>query len=294
MILNQRNHLKNKSRAQLNSLSLFLKVFEILMFVLLVLVNLLPFIWGAITSLKSSREVLSFPPKLWGFKLSTEHYARVFADTFFVGIRNSLMYAIFAIVIGVVVGMMAAYALRRLRFRGKRVIFILILSCIPLSSGSAALVVPNYTFFTKLGMINTWYILPLIYLGYNLPMAIWVLMSGMEMVPVELDEAAKMDGAGRWYILFRIIFPVMLPSIASAALFIFLGAWNEYVVSSVLVSRSSLYPIQVSIYNYMGYYGVEWGPLTAAATAAVIPTIIVFAMLGRMMISGLTAGAVKD
>ena len=107
-----------------------------------------------------------------------------------------------------------------------------------------------------MGMTNTWYILPLIYLGYNLPMAIWVLLSGMESVPVELDEAAKVDGAGRWRILFGIIFPVMLPALASAALFIFLGAWNEYVVSSVLVSDSSLYPIQVSIYNYMGYYGV--------------------------------------
>lgn len=273
---------------------IFLKGLEILLFLVVFLINLAPFIWGGISSLKTGREILVYPPKLFGFAVSLEHYIRVFKDTFLIGLLNSLIYSLFSILVGLLFGLMAAYALRRFRFRGKKVFFILILSCIPLSIGSASLVVPNYTLFTQMGMTNTWYILPLIYLGYNLPMAIWVLLSGMESVPVELDEAAKVDGAGRWRILFGIIFPVMLPALASAALFIFLGAWNEYVVSSVLVSDSSLYPIQVSIYNYMGYYGVEWGPLTAAATAAVIPTLIVFTGLGKLMISGLAAGAVKD
>ena len=271
-----------------------LKVVEIVLFVICFCINLLPFVWGALTSLKSAKELLAYPPTFVGFDISFEHYKRVFQDTFFVGVKNSVIYAGFSIIIGILVGMMAAFAIRRTTFKGKKIIFILILSCIPLSSGSAALVIPNYTFFTTLKMTNTWYILPLIYLGYNLPMAIWVLMSGMESVPIELDEAAKIDGAGPWYILFRIIFPVMLPSIACAALFIFIGAWNEYVASSVLVSRSTLYPIQVSIYNYLGYYGIEWGPLVASATAAVIPTLIMFSMLSRMMISGLSAGSVKD
>lgn len=156
------------------------------------------------------------------------------------------------------------------------------------------MVVPNYTFFSAIGMANKWYTLPIIYIAYNLPMAIWILMGGMESVPIEIDEAAKIDGASRWYILFRVILPLLLPSLACAALFIFLGAWNEFVVSSVLVSSGNLYPIQVNIYNYMGFYGIQWGPLCAAATAAVIPVLIVFAFLGRLLISGLTAGAVKD
>lgn len=271
-----------------------LKFGEAILFAFLFLVNLIPFIWGAVSSLKTGREILIFPPKFWGFEISFEHYIRVFKDTFFIGIRNSLIYSLFSVLLGLLFGLMAAYALHRFRFYGKKCFFILVLSSIPLSIGSAALVVPNYTLFTKLGMTNTWYILPLIYLGYNLPMAIWVLLSGMESVPTGLDEAAKIDGAGKWKILFGIVFPVMLPSVASAALFIFLGAWNEYIVSSVLVSDSALYPIQVSIYNYMGYYGVEWGPLTAAATAAVVPILIVFSCLGKLMISGLSAGAMKD
>lgn len=272
----------------------WLRIFEVILFALVVIVNLAPFIWGLLTSLKPVREVLAYPPKVFGSEVSWEHYIEVFRGTFFTGFRNSLIYSAIAIIVGLFFAMMAAYAMSRFKFHGKKLFFILILSGIPLSIGSAAMVVPNYTFFSRLGMTNQWYTLPLIYIAYNLPMAVWIIMGGLESAPVEIDEAAKIDGAGNWRILFGIITPLSLPSLASAALFIFLGAWNEYVVSSVLVSSSELYPIQVSIYNYMGFYGIQWGPLCAAATAAVIPTLIVFAILGRMLISGLTAGAVKD
>lgn len=272
----------------------WLHIYEVVLFLFVVIVNLAPFIWGLLTSLKPVREVLSYPPRLFGSQVSTEHYAEVFRGTFFTGFRNSLIYSAIAIAVGLLFAMMAAYAMSRFRFRGKKLFFILILSGIPLSIGSAAMVVPNYTFFSSLGLTNQWYTLPIIYVAYNLPMAIWVIMGGLESVPVQIDEAAKIDGAGNWRILFGLVVPLSLPSLASAALFIFLGAWNEYVVSSVLVSSASLYPIQVSIYNYMGFYGIQWGPLCAAATTAVVPTLAVFAILGRMLISGLTAGAVKD
>ena len=263
---------------------------EIAIFAAVVIVNLAPFIWGALTSLKPIREVLAYPPKAFGSAVSAEHYAEVFKGSFMTGVRNSLLYSLAAILCGLFLALTAAYAMSRFRFRGKKII----LCGIPLSIGSAAMVVPNYTLFSAIGMTNKWYTLPIIYIAYNLPMAIWIMMSGLEAVPVEIDEAAKIDGAGRWYILFRIILPLSLPSLASSALFIFLGAWNEFVTSSVLVSSSYLYPIQVSIYNYMGFYGRQWGPLTAAATAAVIPTLIVFTFLGRLLISGLTSGSVKD
>ena len=128
----------------------------------------------------------------------------------------------------------------------------------------------------------------------DLPFFSILVLAALQFLSADIYEAAKIDGASRWYILFRVILPLLLPSLACAALFIFLGAWNEFVVSSVLVSSGNLYPIQVNIYNYMGFYGIQWGPLCAAATAAVIPVLIVFAFLGRLLISGLTAGAVKD
>ena len=270
------------------------RTWEKLIFLIVLLVNLIPFVWGALTSFKPVRDVLAYPPKFLGFEVSLEHYRSVFANTFLGGVLNSLIYSLGAIVLGLVLALMAAYALKRFIFKGRKAFFVMVLSGIPLAIGSAAMVVPNYVFFSYLGMVNKWFTLPLLYTAYNLPMAIWIMVGGMEGVPVEIDEAAKVDGASRSYILFRLIPRITLPSLASAALFIFLGAWNEFVASSVLVYTPTLYPVQVSIYTYLGYYGVEWGPLTAAATAAVIPTLIVFTLLGRLLISGLTAGSVKE
>lgn len=160
--------------------------------------------------------------------------------------------------------------------------------------GSAALVVPNYLLFSSSGIINQWYTLPLVYVAYNLPMACWVMVGGLESVPIAIDEAAQIDGASRDYIIYNMIPRLCMPSIACSALLTFIGAWNEYVVSSVLVSSQALYPIQVSIYSYLGYFGREWGPLMAAALLAVVPIMIVFTFLGKLLISGLTAGAVKE
>ena len=164
---------------------------------------------------------------------------------------------------------------------------------IPLSTGSSVLLIPNYLMMMKLHLTNHWYTLPLLYTAYNLPLVIWMLISGVRGLPYEIEEAARIDGCSQFYIITRIIPPVLRPSFAAAALFAFIGAWNEYVVSSVMVNSQELYPIQVSIYNYIGFFGQEWGPLTAAATLAVIPIMLVFTYLGKFLVSGLTAGAVK-
>jgi ABC-type glycerol-3-phosphate transport system permease component len=143
-------------------------------------------------------------------------------------------------------------------------------------------------------MFDKRYTLPIVYIAYNLPMAAWIMTGGMRGIPYAIEEAAQIDGASRPYIIFALLPQLALPALASAALMIFIGAWNEFNISSMLVNSNARYPIQVSIYNYIGYFGREWGPLTAAATLAVIPILIVFTLLGRLLISGLTAGAVKE
>ncbi|MDO4549510.1 MAG: carbohydrate ABC transporter permease [Clostridia bacterium] len=262
--------------------------------VVILFVNLIPFLWGAITSLKTAREVMLYPPRFWNFTTSWEHYETVLRGSFSTAIVNSVWYCVFSIVIGILCATLAAYALTRYNMRGKKTVFYLILSMIPLSMGSAAMVVPNYMLFSILRMNDHWYTLPLIYVTYNLPMSVWIMVGGMQHVPYAIEEAAQIDGAGKGYILFRLLPRMCLPTLACAALMIFIGAWNEYTVSSVLVNSQSLYTIQVSIYNYIGYFGREWGPLTASATIAVIPILIVFSLLGKLLISGLTAGAVKE
>ena len=263
-------------------------------FIVFLIINLVPFVWGAVTSLKPARELMVYPPRFWGFNPSIEHYATVLKGTFSTAVINSCWYSLFAIVIGVLCGMLAAYALSRFKMRGRKVFFYLILSMIPLSMGSAAMVVPNYMMFSFLKMNDHWYTLPLIYVAYNLPMTVWIMIGGLQHIPYAIEEAAQIDGASRMYIIFRLIPRLSLPTIACSALLIFIGAWNEYTVSSVMVNSQDLYPIQVSIYSYIGYFGREWGPLTAAATIAVIPILIVFTFLGKLLISGLTAGSVKE
>ena len=270
------------------------RILWLLAFVFFLIINLVPFVWGAVTSLKPARELMIYPPRILGFNPSLEHYETVLKGTFSTAVINSCWYSLFAIVVGVLCGMLAAYALSRFSMKGRKVFFYLILSMIPLSMGSAAMVVPNYMLFSFLKMNDHWYTLPLIYVAYNLPMTVWIMIGGLQHVPYAIEEAAQIDGASRSYIIFRLIPRLSLPTIACSSLLIFIGAWNEYTVSSVMVNSQTLYPIQVSIYSYIGYFGREWGPLTAAATIAVIPILIVFSFLGKLLISGLTAGSVKE
>lgn len=269
------------------------KVLAIIGLIAIAIVNLVPFVWGALTSLKPTREVALYPPTLFGSEVTAEHYEVVLKGSFGTALVNSIVYSLIAILLGILCAVLIAYALTRYHFFGKKAIFYIVLFGIPLSMGSAAMVVPNYMMFSALHMTNKWYTLPLIYTAYNLPMAVWIMIGGMQSVPYAIEEAAMIDGASRGYIIFRLLPRLTLPSIACAALMIFIGAWNEYVVSSVMVSSQELFPIQVSIYNYIGFFGQEWGPLTAAATLAVVPILLVFTYLGKYLVSGLTAGAVK-
>lgn len=269
------------------------KTAELIIFLALLVINLIPIYWSFVTSLKSKREIFTFPPKLINFTPTIEHYKTIINDGYFRSIANSIFYCGICVIAGIFLGYLAAYGLQRYNFPAKKLIFIMIVSCIPLSIGSAALLIPNYVFMSQIGMINKWYTLVILFTVYNLPMAIWILRSGIENVPFEIEESAKIDGCSMNHIMWRIVFPLMLPSVASAAIFIFIGAWNEFILAAVMVNSPKLMPVQVAIYNYLGFFGQEWGPLTASASLAIIPTLLIFTMLGKMLISGLTQGSVK-
>lgn len=269
------------------------KVSLVISFIVIAAINLTPFIWGSMTSFKPIREVLAFPPKFL-FTPSFEHYRNIMRSGFLHSVFISLFYALSAIIFGLVLGLMVAYAIKRYRFKGRIGLFYIIICGIPLSIGSAAMVVPNYIYFSNIGMINKLLTLVVLYTAYNLPMATWIIMGGIETIPVQIEESMIIDGASRAYLIFNMTPRLCLPAMASAALFIFIGAWNEFVASSVMVSSTALKPIQVNIYGFLGFYGREWGPLTAAATAGVIPILLVFTCLGKLLISGLTQGSVKE
>lgn len=270
-----------------------IKVVEILILILIALISLTPVYWGIVTSLKPLNEINAFPPKLFGFTVTGVHYQRIFASGYVRSVLNSIFYSITAIVAGVVLGYLAAYGFSRRDFRFKKLCFYLVVIGIPLSTGSSVLLIPNYLLMMKLHLTNHWYTMPLLYTAYNLPLCIWLLIAGIKAVPIEIEEAASIDGCSQFYIVTRLIPPMIKPSCAAASLFIFIGAWNEYITTSVMVNGERFKNIQMAIYEYLGVFGQEWGPLTAATTIAIIPILFVFTFLGKQLVAGLTAGAVK-
>lgn len=257
------------------------------------LINISPVLWGMATSVRPPEEIFSFPPSFLISTVTGEHYGQVLAGAFGRNLLNSLLYAGAATIAAVVLGALAAYAFDRLRFPLRRALFGVIIACVPLSMGAAVLVIPNYLYFSALGLLDTPVILPLLYLGYNLPMAVWILKGAMEGIPTELDEAAKLDGASRLRTFFSVILPLCRPSLGAASIFVFIGAWNEFVAGSVMVTSSELRPVQVAVYQFISAFGRQWGPLTASAVLALLPIIVLVVFFGRYLVAGLMRGAVK-
>ncbi len=266
---------------------------EFLLLLFILILNSTPILWGLITSLKTRREILVYPPKFFHFTPSTEHYANVFRNGLSTGMRNSLLYSGCTILLGLVLSLLAAYGFERYRFPLRKTLLYIVIAGIPLSTGSAAMLIPNYLYMMKLGLTNKWYTLILIYTAYNLPMAIWVMKGGIEAIPLEIEDAARIDGCSRAYIITRLVPRMCLPSIASSALFLFIGAWNEFITSAVMIDSPNLRSIQLVIYYFRGFFGTDWGALMASAMIAVLPILVVFSFLGKLMVSGLTQGAVK-
>jgi len=261
--------------------------------VLLGLVNVGPLLWGLITSIRPRSEIFSYPPSFMISEVTGEHYAEVLGGNFPRSLFTSLIYAGSATIIAVGIGALAAYGFDRFNFRFRSSLFGTIVACIPLAMGAAVLVIPNYLYFASIGLLNKPITLPLLYLGYNLPMAIWILKGAMEGVPHELDESATIDGASRFRTFWSIILPLCRPSMAAAALFVFIGSWNEFVAGSVMVNSPEYRPVQVSVYNFISVLGRQWGPLTASAILALIPVVILVIFFGRQLVAGLMRGAVK-
>ena len=260
---------------------------------LLVLANLLPLVWGILTSFKADTDLFRFPPTFFDFTPTFEHYERVIASGFLGSMAASAFYAAVTVTATLTLALPAAYAFDRFEFPFRQTLFMLVVASIPLSLGAAALLIPNYVYFVQIGLTNTWFVLPLIYTAHQLPMAIWIVKGVIEGIPRELDEAAIVDGGTHADILRHVMLPLSRQALGAAGVLAFVGTWNEFVAGSVMVDAPELKPVQPMIYSFIGFFGREWGPLTASATLAIVPILIAFAFLGRHIVSGLTKGAVK-
>jgi len=227
----------------------------------------------------------------WFFMPTLMNYSNVLLEQGFLRyMTNSLIVGLASTFFTLLIGGFASYALVRFNFFGKGTISFgtLLLRMIP----PAVLVVPIYVLWSYFGLADTLLGLVVIYVGLNLPFTIWVLISFIADVPVELEEAAVMDGCGPWKIFFTIILPLIKPGLAAAAIFTFRIAWNEFILALVLTNRvTRTLPVATTI--YLTDTGVEWGNITAMGTLVALPAIIFTFLAAKQLIAGLTAGAVK-
>ena len=185
----------------------------------------------------------------------------------------------------------AAYYTARYRFRGRSAFLLLVL--VTQMFAPTALVVGLYRQFFELGLVNTYAALILTNAAFNLAFAIWILRAFFASIPRELEEAAAVDGCSRAVTLARVVLPLARPGIATAATFAFIAAWNEYVVALTLMTDPVRKPLTVGITSYVTAYVQQWNALFAASVLAIVPVVVLFALIERHLVGGLTAGSLK-
>lgn len=253
---------------------------------------LAPYLHMLFTSLKGQDELFDSPPGYLPKGWVWENYVDVF-DVAPIGeyLRNTLIIAGLSTLIAVGVALPAAYATARFRFRGRRPFLMLVL--VTQMFAPTALVIGIYREMLLLDLIDTYTALILVNAAFNLAFSIWILHAYFSSIPVELEEAAMLDGCGRLQALVRVTLPLAVPGVITAVIFTFIAAWNEYIVALTLTSDENTRPLTVGVTSFIGQYEVQWQYLFAASLIAVVPVVVLFAFIERYLVSGLTAGSIK-
>ena len=260
------------------------------MLVVLAILCVLPIVVIFATSLRQQVQIFAEPLNFI-FMPTLENYRAVLQeDRLDRYLWNSLFVGIVSTVITLVLGCMAAYGLARFRFRGRHTIAYttLLLRTVPL----AVLAIPVFMIWNQWQLVNSLWGLILLYVAVNLPFTIWLLYGFVLQVPIELEEAAAIDGCGPIKIFTKVLLPLMAPGLAAASIFTFRIAWNEFILALVLTDRQTrTLPVAASL--FITDLGVDWGKVMAMASLIAIPPLIFTFIAARQIISGLTAGAVK-
>lgn len=258
---------------------------------LLLMVWTFPVLWGVVTSLKTERDVLAYPPTVI-FEPTWQNYldALVGRDSIVPNLWSSLIIATATTALTIGLAVPAAYAFARLRLRAKKPLgfYTLATQMVP----PVGLVIPYFLILNKIGWLDTYQGMIIVYLTFSLPFAIWLMVSYMEDIPLEMEEAATLDRASRFQAFWHIILPQVRGGIAVTVIFIFLNAWNEFLFA-VQLSGNEVRPVTVAMYNFISVEQTMWAKLSAAAMIAMLPVIILGLAGQKHIVKGLTVGAIK-
>lgn len=261
--------------------------------ILLAMVVLVPVLWMLSTAFKTEAQTYSPKPQWIPDPVSVESFRKFFTTYNFGRMTlNSLVTCIFAMIICIACACLAGYGVTRFKFRGKKQLmdFLLVTQMFP----SVMLVVPFYAVLSRYHMTNKLIGLVIVYAATNVAFSTWMLVSYFKTVPIELDEAARVDGASSFRIFWNIILPLIVPGIAAVAIFVLFNGWNEYMYSSVLISNDQLKTLTVGIISLNSQYQIKWNDLMAASTVSSLPLVVLFICFQKYFIAGMTGGAVKS
>jgi multiple sugar transport system permease protein len=257
----------------------------------LLLVWIVPILLAVITSLKDEKEVLAYPPSIV-FEATLKNFAAVLGGpgSIVPNLVSSLIVAVSTTLLSILIAVPAAYALARLRLPGKRPVgfYVLATQLVP----PIGLIIPYFLILNRIGWMDSYKGMVLIYLTFSLPFAIWLLVSYFEDIPREMEEAALLDRASRWQAFWHVILPQARGAIAVTVIFVFLNSWNEFLFAVVL-GGANVKLVTVAMYNYINTEQTQWAQLSAAALIAMLPVIVLGLLAQRHIVKGLTAGAVK-
>ncbi len=254
--------------------------------------TLFPIYWLVNSSLKSSSELFTFPPRYWPQAPSLANYLEALTRTRLGALYlNSLWISGLTCLALLVLIIFSGYAMARFRFRGKGSIILLFLLAQMLPS--VVLLIPLFTMYKQAGLVNTPWSLVLTYVATLLPFSVLTMRGFFASIPEELDEAALVDGCGRTGALFRVVLPAALPGLVATSIFGFINSWNELVYAVVFINSPRLQTLPVGLSSMIDENRTEYGMLLAIAALALVPSLALFAWIQRYLTSGLSAGAVK-
>lgn len=257
------------------------------------LVWLLPVYWMVNSAFQTEKNLLSSPPKLIPAPLTTEHFAKVLSSpAFHSALLMSLSAAVITVVATTLCSLLAALALARFNFRGRRtlIVAILVIQMIP----AEALFISQYRMLDSWALLNSVAGLSLLYVGGVLPFVTWMMRGYVEAVPEELEQAAMIDGCTRIQAFMRVTLPLLAPGLVSTSVFAFLHSWNEYTLALIVLSRDSAVTLPLWLQSFQqGLQGSDWGGVMAGSTLITIPVLILFIFVQNRMSTGMVAGAVK-
>lgn len=272
------------------------KIINWLFFVLLVfftIVTIYPIVNVFSISLRPGDKLLSTSLEIIPYNASFQSYIKLFTETDFLRwTLNSTIISFIVTLTGVTLASTAGYALSRYKFIGKKaaMLGIMITQMFP----ATMLLLPMYIMLIKLGLLNSYLGIVIVYSSTALPFCVWQMKGYYDTIPFSLEEAARIDGCTRWQAFYKIIFPLAAPALVITALFSFMSAWSEYIVAAQILQDTKLFTLPIGLKSFQSNLTTEWGLYAAASLIVSIPVVILFIFLSRWLVSGLTLGSVKE